>query len=92
MFKILYHSKVVRDDIPQLPVVWRKNIERAIVKKLQEHPELYGKPLQRSLKGYYKLRVGAYRVIFRIEKDIVKIFVIQHRSVVYSSVSGRVKI
>jgi len=43
-------------------------------------PELYGKPLRRSLKGYRKLRVGDYRVIFRIEKHFIKIFVIQHRS------------
>ncbi|MDP3997816.1 MAG: type II toxin-antitoxin system RelE/ParE family toxin [bacterium] len=44
---------------------------------------LYGKPLRRSLKGYRKLHVGDYRVIFRIAGHAVKILIIQHCSRVY---------
>lgn len=46
-------------------------------------PEVYGRPLRRSLKGYRKLRVGEYRIILKIKDNKVKIFVIQHRSTVY---------
>ncbi|VVB94442.1 ParE toxin of type II toxin-antitoxin system, parDE [uncultured archaeon] len=41
------------------------------------------KPLKYELKGYYRARVGKYRVIFRIDNDIVYIEVIEHRKKVY---------
>jgi mRNA interferase RelE/StbE len=82
-FKILYHHLVVKEDIPRLSTEWRRKIKHAIEEKLITHPELYGKPLRRSLKGYRKLRVGDYRVIFRIQGTTVIVFIIQHRSIVY---------
>ncbi len=89
MFKIFYHHLVVKDDISKLSAVWKKNIRRAIETKLATSPEVYGKPLRRSLRNYRKLRVGDYRIIFRIEGQSVKILVIQHRSLVYSIVEKR---
>ncbi len=91
MFEILYHEDVVNKDIPKLSTDWRENIRTAIEAKLTTQPEVYGKPLRRSLKHYCKLRVGDYRVIFRIEKQQVKILVIQHRSVVYSNTDKRIR-
>ncbi|OGZ96097.1 MAG: addiction module antitoxin RelB [Candidatus Sungbacteria bacterium RIFCSPLOWO2_02_FULL_51_17] len=89
MFEIIYHYRVVEEDIPKLSSAWKKRIRHAIEEKLTTRPEAYGKPLRRSLKGYRKLRVGDYRVIFRIEGNTVKIFVIQHRSVVYENAERR---
>lgn len=89
-FEIVYHQDVVRDDIPKLDVFIKKKIRRAIEEKLFENPDVFGKPLRRSVKGYRKLRVGDYRIIFRIEKKKVKIFIIQHRSVVYKNVDKRI--
>lgn len=89
MFKILYHHLVVRDDIPKLPALWKKNVRRAIETKPTTRPDVYGKPLRRSLKNYRKLRVGDYRVIFRIQDNVVKILVIRHRSAVYSIAERR---
>lgn len=84
MYAIFYHHLVVRDDIPKLPHLWKKKAQQAIESKLTTMPDIYGKPLRRSLKNYRKLRVGDYRIIYRIEGDKVKIFAIQHRSVVYT--------
>ena len=84
-FKILYHELVVKKDIPQLSQNTKKLVREAIEKKLATFPEHFGKPLRRSLKGYRKLRVGDYRIIFRIDASAVKIFLIQHRSIVYKS-------
>lgn len=53
-------------------------------------PEVYGRPFRRSLKEYRKLRVGGYRIIFRIEGSQVNIFVIQHLSTVYITAPERV--
>jgi len=92
MFEIVYHPLVVRNDIPKLSSEWKEKVRIAIEKRLMTRPELYGKPLRRSLKGYRKLRVGDWRVIFRIENNIVKIFVIQHRSAVYAAAEKRINI
>lgn len=89
MFKIIYHPLVVRDDIPKLSREWREKIRQAIEGRLMTKPDFYGKPLRRSLNNYRKLRVGDYRVIFRIDKNIVKILIIQHRSAVYNNVQKR---
>ena len=88
-FEIKYHIAVIKEDIPRLSVVARAQVKRAIEAKLIFHPEQFGKPLRRSLKGYRKLRVGDYRVIFRIEKSTIKIFAIQHRSIIYQRGSKR---
>ena len=90
IFDIFYHGAVVQDDIPKLPSFWKAKIKTAIENKLTERPELFGKPLRASLRGYRKLRVGDYRVVFRIEKMTVKIFAIQHRSVVYKMTDNRI--
>ncbi|OGG37412.1 addiction module antitoxin RelB [Candidatus Jorgensenbacteria bacterium GWA1_54_12] len=85
-FSVQYHPAVIREDIPRLPATWRTRIKRAIKEKLTVAPEVFGKPLRRSLKGYRKLRVGDYRVIFKMSGKSVKILVIQHRSVVYRNI------
>lgn len=90
MFEVVYHQLVVKNDIPKLPSSWRDKIRRAIEERLKIRPEVYGKPLRRSLAGYRKLRVGDYRVVFRIEGEKVKIFVIEHRRNVYKTTEKRI--
>lgn len=88
-FIIVYQLEVTREDIPRIAQMWREKIKSAIVDKLATHPDVYGKPLRRSLRGYRKLRVGDYRIVFRIEATRVKIFAIAHRSVVYTIMEQR---
>ena len=83
IYRIDYHELVVKEDIPKLSGANKLRIKKSIEDKLVTDPEVFGKPLRRSLKNYRSLRVGDYRVIFRIEEARVKIFIIQHRSVVY---------
>ncbi len=82
-FAIHYQEEVVCNDIPRLSKTSKERIKSAIEEKLTTSPEQFGKPLRRSLKGYRRLRVGDYRIIFRIEETTVKIFAVQHRSRVY---------
>lgn len=89
-FALYYHESVVKDDIPKISAPVRIRIKKTIEEKLATHPEVYGKPLRRSLKGYRKLRVGDYRVIFRIKEKFIKVFIIQHRSVVYKNAHLRI--
>lgn len=89
MFEVFYHEEVLGVDLPCIDKNWQSKIKQSIEAKLTTGPELYGKPLRRGLKNYRKLRVGDYRIIFRIDGRQVKIFVIQHRSRVYGKVSRR---
>lgn len=58
-------------------------IKKAIEEKLTVSPEIFGKPLQHSLKAYRRLRIGTYRAIFLIKGKTVLIIHIGHRSSVY---------
>lgn len=89
MFEIQLRQEVIDTDLPRIDIVWQKKIKHAIAAKLSTQPQFYSKPLRRALKGYRKLRVGDYRVIFSIDKNTVKIFAIQHRSVVYNKAAKR---
>ena len=88
-FDVVYHPRVVEDDIPRLSKAWKGKIWDAIEEKLTTSPDFFGKPLRRSLKGYRKLRVGEYRVVFRIQGKKVVVLAILHRSVVYDEVHKR---
>ena len=88
-FTVVYQEKVLAEDIKKLSDDWKERIAEAIEVKLSVAPAMFGKPLRRSLKGYRKLRVGDCRVIYRIEKTTVKIFMIGHRSTVYEFVLKR---
>lgn len=89
-FDVVYHPLVVKEDISKLSTADKNNIKKAIENKLTTSPEIFGKPLRWSLKGYKKLRVGDYRIIYRIESSRVKIFYIGHRSMVYQKASKRI--
>ena len=56
----------------------------AAVETLQSDP-FQGKLLKHKLKGKYSLRVGAYRIIYQVEKKIVAVYVLEigHRRNIY---------
>ncbi len=83
-YKIEYLETVVRKDIPRLTKTARQQIKRAIERRLTSNPIEHGKPLRYSLKGARRLRVGDYRVIYKIEPpNSVLIVKIGHRKEVY---------
>ncbi len=90
MHAIFYQEQVIKTDIPKIGTADRKRITSAIELKLATHPELYGIPLRQSLTGYRKLRIGDYRIVFRIVKNDVIIFVIAHRKTVYDMAEKRI--
>jgi mRNA interferase RelE/StbE len=82
-FNIVYLEEVVRVDIPNLPVSIRTTIKKAIEERLTLDPVGFGKPLRYSLKGHRRLRVGDYRIVYRLSSDQVMIVAIKHRKDVY---------
>jgi len=82
-FQVRYHPLVAEKDLPGLDPAVRKKIQRAVERRLFTHPEKYGLPLRHTLKGLRKLRVGDWRVIYRISGSEVWILRIGHRQEVY---------
>jgi mRNA interferase RelE/StbE len=91
-FIIRYHYAVCEQDIPRLSHEWRERIRRAIEAKLTIHPDIFGKPLRRSLAGCRKLRVENYRVIFTVVAHAVYIWAIGHRRDVYELIQKRKRV
>ena len=84
-----YHPKVVKDDLPNIPANIRERLSRSIKTRLTSAPERYGAPLRGSLRGYWKLRVGDYRAVFRVVGSEVWILAMLHRSRVYEKAVKR---
>lgn len=89
-FTVLYHPLVKAEDLPAIDVKNRERIREAIETRLMNEPQRYGEPLRKNLKGYWKLRVGDYRVVFKVVKDEVRILGIMHRKAVYERIKKRV--
>jgi len=66
LFEIKYH-RLVAEDLKEINNDMRIRIKKAIEDRLLTQPEKYGKPLRKTLKGYWKLRVGDYRIVYKID-------------------------
>lgn len=84
-YRVEYLSGVLHQDILKLGSSEKILIERAIVNRLQTNPLQYGKPLGHSLHGLRRLRVGDYRILYKVEekKGLVTITAIGHRRDIY---------
>lgn len=84
-YKIEYLDVVVKNDIPALPKTIKASIKKTIEERLMQDPVGFGKPLRYSLKGHRRLRVGDYRIVYRIStgNNTVVIIAIKHRKDVY---------
>ena len=72
MWEVLIHPLVFKADFNTIDRSHQKRILKAIRKKLTLDPKAYGKALIGPLKGYWRLRVDDYRVIYSIlEKQII---------------------
>ena len=73
---IIEYDVDIEEKLRELPKSIREMIRNAIEKKLMVDPITFGKPLRYSLKGYRRLRVGDYRVIYRIIEDKVLVMIV----------------
>lgn len=74
---VILHRLVLTEDFKKIEHTAKRLILKSIHKKLAQDPENYGAPLAGDYKGYWKLRVGDYRVIYRIVKDKVLVIVVK---------------
>jgi mRNA interferase RelE/StbE len=84
-FVIEYLDTVIKKDIPKLPKTIKLRIKNAIETRLTVDPIGLGKPLRYSFVGHRRIRVGDYRIVFRVDMEnfIVLVVMIKHRKDVY---------
>lgn len=95
IWAVEFHPLVRDQDLPELDSSARARILKAIREKLTADPEAYGERLRADLHGYWKLRVGEYRVIYEIRKNIVTVLILKigyrRDDEVYKQMSKRLK-
>ena len=89
VYRVVY-AEAVEKDLLKLQGPLRKRILGKIENYLAHDPQALGKPLTGIFKGFWRYRMGDYRVIYRIapKEILMVIFRIGHRSRVYSKFIG----
>ena len=82
-YTIEFADSVITNDIPSIPIPYKEQIKKAIRERLSQEPLKLGKPLRGSLLGYRRLRVGNWRIIYKIAGNTVRIAKIGNRKDVY---------
>ena len=72
----VFFAEAAQKELRKLGASAASEILPQIDKKLTSDPETYGKPLSGALSGYYRLRVGIYRVVYTIVKNRVCVVVL----------------
>lgn len=95
-WKIKIHRLVIKEDLKKIDFSQKLKIVKAIKKKLSTAPKVYGKALLWEFKGYWRLRVGDYRVVYQIIEDKIIVLVvkvgIRRDSKVYEELFSRLKL
>ena len=90
-FKVSLHPDVISRDMPDINRDMQERILNALDNRLATSPERYGHRLRHSLKGYWKLRVGDYRAVFRISGSEVWVLGIGNRKEIYGQIGTRLR-
>ena len=88
-YELRYHPDAGAIDIPLLNETLKKRIKKALEDRLMTAPHQYGEPLRKNLKGYWKLRVGDYRVVFKVVEQEIWVMGIINRKDVYDRILKR---
>ena len=77
MWQVQIHPLVWEEDFKRFDPQIRQQIVKALRAKLATQPTHFGKPLVGPLKGCWRLRVGDYRVMYRIEHQRLVVLVVK---------------
>jgi len=80
-YRILYKSSVEK-DFKGIEINQRKRIIKKIETVLSQDPHK-GKQLKGEYKGFWRIRIGDYRVVYRIMQKDVVIIAVGHRKEIY---------
>lgn len=84
MYKVIY-ADTLEKDLRKLDKSVVRKIINKIEKDLARNPQGLGKALTRKFKGYWRYRIGDFRVIYKISEKEILIIILRagHRKDVY---------
>ena len=79
------YEEGVQDQLAKFPKNIQARITKAIKERLSFAPNEYGKPLTKEWKDHRRLRIGDFRVIYKVFEDLVVVFIVEidHRRLIY---------
>ena len=83
MYQVRYLEAVIKKDIPKLPKKEKERIQRFIEDRLIKNPMHFSQPLKYSFQNCRRMRIGGYRIIFKILKEDILIVKIGYRKDIY---------
>lgn len=89
MSYIVKYHKTLKEDLNKLDKFSRSRIRKVIESRLLIDPIKYGQLLKGTLKGFRKLRVGDYGVVYKVVKKEIIILCIRHRREIYKVIVSR---
>ncbi len=95
VWKVTFHRDV-QNDLRELGRVEARNLMAVIDDRIVNgEPDKSGKPLHGALAGYRRMRTGATRIVYRVDKGKVEILIIavgmRRDDEVYEKVGKRVE-
>jgi len=83
-YKAIWHEETLK-DLKKLNRTTAKKIVAKVKNYLTQDPVKLGTPLKGNLKGFYRYRIGEYRVIYVIDQAEKKIIILNanHRKKIY---------
>ena len=74
-YRIEYLEEVFH-QLAKIPRNIRNTITKAINERLSSNPYRF-KPLVCNWKGFFRMRVGDYRVIYKVNKDKITVLIVR---------------
>ncbi len=74
-WSLVYHH-AVEEDLESIGASAARRVVRAIDEKLARAPLRFGAPLAGNLADFRKLRIGDYRIVYRVREKTVAVYVL----------------
>ncbi|MBF0316546.1 MAG: type II toxin-antitoxin system RelE/ParE family toxin [Nitrospirae bacterium] len=71
------------EDLKKFDIQVTQRIVKKVLWLSEQFDNITPESLSGQRKGEFKLKVGSWRVIYRVEKDIIVIYAVGHRSAIY---------
>lgn len=75
-YQLRYHPRILQEDFKHIDRSQQQRLLRTIEKKLTSKPDQHGRPLRSPLQGYWKLKAGEYRIVYRIDHHQVTVYLL----------------
>jgi mRNA interferase RelE/StbE len=96
VYSVVLDRRIFEQDFRSIDRTQPQRLLRTIRKKLTTHPAEYGKPLSADLKGFWKPKVGEFRVVYQIIESKIEVYVVsvgyRRNEEVYLAAAKRLKL